>query len=539
MGSRVDFQLTATDQGVVSLIEKVNAKLDGLGSRQRQTAQAGVGHYAKMALGMLGFSSAVDVAVTAVKKLAEENARIRTDTMLAGLKGDELQRAYQIQAGLNDREGLEARKKIIGSAATAGTDVDATFRLATQLQSSGFSRPEESGVLDSFLAIGQASNAPVETLTELAKSMSMYLTATGQEKTPENVMRLGLASRGLFKDTDYQIANLQSFAKAAPFFKNAGISQPETLASLTALRESFEAPEAATFGRNIVSALSTSKAGPKPMREALDRLGLDTDQVDLQGESLSDVLHVLNERLDKLPQAERLSTLKQLFEKETVAGASVLLNAEKSGRLDELMGKQSNKMDFTDAVSTARSGPGFARRQLDAQEALAQVDDEEDALAEGLAKDIRQKNADEAYREARKRGDHVRAAGMLIGETVYNWIPKVGTHDERNALTPSERAHMDRLTSPGQYVLPEDRLDTPEKIAARNAELDRRRAGRPDNLVARDVPAVELDPAVPGNAALIKMGANMQTIAENTAPGNQRDRGAKHVPAAAAYGNNH
>lgn len=522
---------------------------------------------------LVGVEAAIEGVQAMIAMVIDKQRQLREETAAEAITADEAIRRFQVQGNLPQHEAKEARKNIAAVSIANAASLDDAYAIATQLQSSGFgSRPDRDGTLDVVQDILDASNLDHSQGVESVKAMGQFLVGFGKEKTAANLLDLGVATRGLFKETDVQVSDLGAFARAAPTFSRAGVSQQDTLAALGVLREGFDPGEAATFGRNIVSALSTGKVGPKPFQSALDRLGLKPEDVDLVGETLPDALAKIGGALSKLPQEDRLATLKQLFEKESVAGASVLIasvtgdaalldDAVKSGleddpeklaklretRFDQLVGFQRDEAGFEDAVRTRQSGVAAVKRRQDAKERADQIDNEEIAVAEENRRRMKELNLNDALRRSEKlEGDSAmgkfRRAGMILG----SWLEKKGVDfgvtDEQNALRAEEAQQLDEFGQ-GRFNIARTReqlqRQEQERAAAKRREENRRiddeiEAGKRDrfgNLIPPPAPPppAAVSPPAPVNPQL-SMGSAVSGMHRMAAATERLAATRHHVP---------
>jgi hypothetical protein len=333
----------------------------------------------RLALTTLGMAGAFTKAAQAQQDLrreSEETARVM----------DELTRKFAVQAGLNALQARDARQDILGAALTNAVGEETAFDAATMLVSQGFAAPQKSGALDAFLKIVASSNLAGENPDALIEGMGQFMTAFGLDKNRQNLMELGVRTRGLFKDTPMQVGDLAAFSGSAGVFAAAGISLEDTLAANAILREQMGAAEAATQGRNVVGRLQTFAADKGRMKVLQEQLGLEPGQIDLTGESLEDALGLLGSRMAALPEEQRAPVLSKLFGQENLRGARALLN--NLGDFDRMRGLQRDQAGFVAGVQTTQSGLNAAMNRAAVTRTIQDLEDEAEATARAIGNEI-------------------------------------------------------------------------------------------------------------------------------------------------------
>jgi hypothetical protein len=204
---------------------------------------------------------------------------------------------------------------------------------------------------------------------EMVQGFAQALQASGLAKTNANLEKMAIAAQGLFKTTDFQLAELSDFAKNASVFTAANMSSSEAMAAFTSLREVLKAEQSGTGLRNFVTTL---QAGAITTESAanFERIGVNPEDVDFVGESLQDVLRTMKAATDKMPEGERNAALGKMFGKENVASARILLGSV--GRIDELQKQQGDRQGFDAAAAVAASGMQAERNRVE-NERLASV----------------------------------------------------------------------------------------------------------------------------------------------------------------------
>lgn len=312
----------------------------------------------------------------AMRSIASELSDLQATMKEANVEYDKMARKLGIQGGLSDAERKEQASIVGNVAIDAGVQIDKAFETATQLSSSGFKDPVKGGTLNTALALMQSSNQIDGDAAGFIKGSGQFLNAFGMEKNSANLLDLGTRMQGLFKSTDVQAADLPDFAKAAPVLSGAGLSLEQSLSALTALRESMGAGEAATGARNVVSMLQTAGTNSTAVG-ALKKIGLSPDQIDIQGEGLMASLQTLKGATGRMQEADRAQVLTQIFGRENVATASILMNSTgKFGEYAQM--QQAGRTGFRADVRTAREGIAADANRVEVKKMMDSVEHDEE-----------------------------------------------------------------------------------------------------------------------------------------------------------------
>lgn len=304
--------------------------------------------------------------VAALNKVAQAQRDIVSVGADQAVNLDTLARRMQIQAGLTDEERQAESLKVIRQSSEAGVVAESGFQAATQLAGSGFQNPVESGSLQTILNTMQASSfqgSPEDLVSAFAEALNAY----GLEKTNQNLQSIAVAAQSLFKQTDFQLTELQDFAKNASVFEGANIKIDEALAGFTALREVLPAAESGTGLRNFVNKLQAGDL-TRENKDNLQRIGVDAGQVDFVGESLTDVLTTIRDATQRMQEADRNAALGKMFGTENVASARLLLQSV--DRIKELQASQQNGEQFAKDLATASEGMQAQRNRLANQQLI-------------------------------------------------------------------------------------------------------------------------------------------------------------------------
>jgi hypothetical protein len=362
-----------------------------------QSTKASAVSTGKMGRALAGAGVSGLALFAALTKVASAQRDVIAGGADVAVNVDTMARRMQVQAGLTDPERRARTERVLGIAsredigATAATALGAT----TQLASSGFKGdPTKTGTLATVLGAMQATNFQGSS-EEFVKGFAQALSASGLDKTNDNLEKLALQTQGLFKTTDFQIAELGDFSKQASVFEGANLSTQQSLAGFTALREVLPAAEAARGLKNFIAKLQQGDTG-KGGKEKLERLGVSAPEVDFVGENLIDVIKTIKASTDRLPEEKRNQALIKMFGLENIASSKVLLNSV--DRISELETLQGNAGQFR-LDQLANAGGMQAERNRIENERLIQVMPNADVLNERENKFRRRENRNAAMAE--------------------------------------------------------------------------------------------------------------------------------------------
>lgn len=405
---------------------------------------------------------------------------------------DTLARQMQIQAGVTDAERNSASRQILAQARTAGVTANTGFRAATQLYSSGFVDPVNSGTLQTILDIQQGTQfqgSPEELIMGFAETLNAY----GMERNKENVGKLGTSAAALFKATDLQLTDMQDFAKNASVFRGANMPIEQSLAGFTALREVLPSAEAATGLRNFTTILQGA-GSTKASKDALAALGLRPDQVDFVGEDLTKILATMRQSTQGMREEDRNASMIKLFGRENFASASLLLNNQE--RVAELQGMQQDTGAFAKDVATARGSMQSDRNRLEIDQQMQLLDRAE----ETNTRDLSFKRRDAALLDERQRAHNksmwlgaAAEATDMLARPIAELLP------DRPAILQGERT----MASPELLS---------ESAAERRAREERARQSKIDYFqrMGMPVPASLMAPPEDGGSAPRPQQADVQ-----------------------------
>jgi TP901 family phage tail tape measure protein len=216
------------------------------------------------------------------------------------------------------------------------------------------------GIASIYAAAGQA-NIPINELNKFSEMVAKVSTAwevpvaeTGQALAEiKNQLNLGVAEVGLFADALNHLSNntaanaprlLDYTKRVAASGEMFGFTAQETLAFGGAMISTGAQSEvAATSFRNMGRALTKGSQATKMQREAMKRLGLDSVKTakNMQENALDTTLEVID-KIQKLPEWERISIASALFGDEARALMPVINNSTELRRQLGLVGDQAN-----------------------------------------------------------------------------------------------------------------------------------------------------------------------------------------------------
>jgi len=363
----------------------------------------------------------------------------------ADLALDSMSRRLQVQAGLTDEGRVSETKKLLEVALERGATAEDAIPLAVQLKSSGFDSDPE--IVDEILKTQQATNFSGES-KDLVVGIGQLLESYGLDKTLANAQPITTASSGLFKETDFQIVDLQQLAKQGSVLEGANLELETSLAAFGALRETLPAGESATGLRNFVSILQTAGAENAKV-EALEKLGITPEEVDLVGESLSDVLERIRIGVQGVSESEANLATGKLFGRENVASAKLLINGRE--RIAELEGKLTDREQFEEDAETISEGRQATENRREVRGLLRNLG----GAGAGAARLVGQeKDANEKFDERRDEvleGDDTDAVKRT----------KLAAIEAARAALPASRAAVDILavTASGLNQLQESAVE--------------------------------------------------------------------------------
>lgn len=369
-GQRVQIQQMATLRRVAAAAPAFGGRL-GLGSQLRQV----VG----LTAGYVGLRSAISLAQESGREFYQERDQAILDLDLQ-------RRQFQGQSGQRGFEAQNAFNRIDRAAITGGLGNEQTYSVAKQLVSSGFSPDEATGesmrkLIDGLRAMNVAGKQQVD-FGELAQATSMYLSAQDLGKNGKSVGELMRRVQALVKFTNLQIPDFAEFARESSSLKGV-LPVGEQLGAFSVLRDVMDGPEAAVGMRNVVSRLQTAAAYPEKT-EALHRIGLKPEDVDMVGEDFVTAMRRFSQALHKAPAEVQPQVMVKIFEERGKNTARILM--DKIEEVVKNIAAQLDQAQYDSDVALAKSGPVIQaeRQAADRQQKLAQYGQSATALGNEL-----------------------------------------------------------------------------------------------------------------------------------------------------------
>ncbi|HEY0982671.1 phage tail tape measure protein [Schlesneria sp.] len=358
---------------------------------------------------LAGIATAYVSVTRAVQFLTTANREAQQAAEDAASKQEDLLKRFQVQAGLNQIQGRQAKVSIYKAAIDTATTSEDAFNTAAEMVSTGFSADQAQGpALTPFLKLMKAQALTPDKATsskEMAAAFSMFLTANKKDLNAQNVEELATQIQGL-KETPLKIPDLQQLAKHSGTLRElGGMSAEDQLANFAMLRKTQIAEEAGTHMREIVRQLATSKSSPKVV-EQLNRMGLQPEDVDFKGEDFRTVMGRLKKGIESLPQEDRASALDIVVEGRNIS--STITEMEGLDEVDDLKKKMNDKAGFAADVATTTTGKNATSiRQKTAMEMVK------------AAKDMNSKTMREAY-ELKLETSGLTPLGVSTGMAAYD-----------------------------------------------------------------------------------------------------------------------
>lgn len=403
----------AAERAFVNLEQKV-AKLENALTQVSRKSREGsgvviaglknqLGSVVALGAGYLSLGNLVTTAYEATTKLLRNTDEIAN-------KFDVAIRKIRILGNLNELEGDAAQKQIhktaqkLGFSNTEGTDA------ARELTSAGFDIKEATGAsLESLLKSLAANQEFGENINtgDLARASASYLQSQGQALNGENLERIGVFVKKLADVSTVGIADLQEIAKHGSTLAGK-LTQEEQFAAVTALRKEGRPGSEAANALEKVTLSLTGKGDKKKTQEALKEMGLGVGDVDIVGESYTEVMRRLNKGLGGIAPERQDTVLAKLIGVEHIASAKSLIT--KNAYVEELTQGQNDRAGFDKAVGVATEGRAAGSRRLTAVE-------------ESQIGSMAEKYSDEDVKRAFRISDREQGTSPFrtsVGEIAYN-----------------------------------------------------------------------------------------------------------------------
>lgn len=393
MSNQVEVIMTAKDADIVRAWQKQRTSIAAyeesirkLNQEQRRGFQAGEAGLGSM-ITKLGSVAASYVSIRGgVEWWLNANRELLNQANEVGNRFDEQFRKIRVQGGLGALEGEAAKQSILGVALKNAVDDKSAATASQQLVSSGFSVEEGTGsALDVMLKSLNAGNLRAENPQQLTQAFGQFLAAQGLEKNTANLRRVAVGTQRLFEGTDLQVSDLTQLAGKSQAV--AGRMAPEeVLATFNSLRQKTDADKASTAFKIFADRLMGASED-KERISTLRQLKLKPADVDLIGESITEVLERIAGGLAQIKPERRSGVLQKLFGAEASSPIEGLIR-DRADLPKYIKLQEGGEEAFESAAATGSSGRAAAKRRLDTlkQIKLSERDDEGD-LAETALED--------------------------------------------------------------------------------------------------------------------------------------------------------
>lgn len=333
------------------------------GRASKKAADESAAGSERMVRGVVGVAAGWMSASSAIRAFMTANKEAIVDSERHAEVLEDITRKFRLQAGLSAMQGDEAKRAILKNAHRAGVTKDQAFAAGTQLVSSGMQGDEAKGEgLRAFLDVLGALNITGKSVDSegLSKALMQYLETQGIAKTGANIDQIGGQVQTLFKGTNLQLSGLPFLASEAAGLKSA-LTPKEQLAAFAKLTGEYSESESATSLRNVVQRLETARGNSKSSA-ALKQMGINPDEVDFVGENLDQVLGRMETGLQSLPEKERKTALKSIFEEKGIAPLMSMIAGR--GDIAKNVALQDDLSGYREDVKLSQQGRGATGRRL-------------------------------------------------------------------------------------------------------------------------------------------------------------------------------
>lgn len=299
-------------------IEAFNNALDKTKGKQAAAKSSGDGMvasslkgFAAMVGGAMSLQAAVKFCITAQQEYVKE-------TNEAAAKQDGLFRKFTTLSGLSGFKDEASRKMIEQQSSTFGYETGQGAQIAAQLKQEGFSSTEaKGGSLAGIMAGMRVTGTDAGQSQDVVGAVSHYLESSGKEKTTSNTMEAVKEMSALLADTDVTFGQLDAMAA-----------------------------HMATMG----------KVGKKSKteRKLLAEVGLKPEDIDLQGESMTEAFAKVNAAIEAAPEEKRAAYREKLLGDQFIAG-DIMGNIGNVG---------ANRAKFGERLGASTSGRDIALTRL-------------------------------------------------------------------------------------------------------------------------------------------------------------------------------
>jgi hypothetical protein len=372
-------------------------EMESMGQKGKKSTKGINDELASMVGKWATIGASIEAAKSLLKTMAETQRQLNELTNNTSMDMDASFRRYWAQAGISDVEEQRASAtRLLNTAIERKVTGPTIAEAAEQLNSSGLS-PEviEGGIAGEFIRLLTATNAIAkgEDPAAIAKAMVSYMNATGvNPNRVESWQKIGVASQNLFSNTNFQLADLERYAPAAQSVTNnsglgglgGGIDQLVLLSQMVGITDKATA---STQLSNGFSALRTAIENNAKVK-GLELINTRPEEVDMVGETWSDVQKLLAQRRAAVPEDIRSRSDFLLYGKDAALFPTTLLTPEAVAITESRRRNTANRENFERVVEINETGPNAAARQAKAQQQREFYDSEMMASNETIKDNI-------------------------------------------------------------------------------------------------------------------------------------------------------
>lgn len=277
---------------------------------------------------------------------------------------DEMIRKLRVQADMNAIQGAGTQSALAAIAVKNATDLPTAMAASEELISQGFDvKSGTGGAVDRLLASMKGTNAKADQIKELAGAYGAFLAATGQEKNTENLEKLTRMIQPVFNTAALQPSDIPELAPKVQAL-SAVMTPEEIIGQFTVMKEKSNAEVGSTALKIFWSKLQTAAGNEESIR-ALGEMGLKPADVDVLGETPSQILDRLAEGLQRVPAERQPIVMNQLFDERATSAAMGLIRDREKAAQYQALAEGATEEQFTEAVRRRTAGPAAAKARAD------------------------------------------------------------------------------------------------------------------------------------------------------------------------------
>lgn len=242
----------------------------------------------------------------------------------------------------------------------------------------------DQGGADAILRTLAATNATGKNVNvkELTDAITAHLSATGQDRTKENILGAGQSAQSMFASTKLEIQGFQAYAPRAKNIYDATGLRNEQIAIASQFADVTTDDVGATAFHSSVMRLQAGTSNSR-IKKALKELGVNPEDVDFQGESFFDVQQRMGAAFDAA--GPRAANLKQrIFGNEGLLGGNVLFTTQGAAQTQERLRLMANTAAFNQAANVTEGG--LAGKAAAAEAAEVQANFQNDFVDPDIAR---------------------------------------------------------------------------------------------------------------------------------------------------------